>query len=238
MRLAWDKQSYEVGVDHGVIYPSTEHGIAWNGLLSVVENPSSDASGYFLDGVKYKNQSTIESFDITINSVTYPEILDENTQLVGLSYRTTKDNRYQIHLVYNPILSMSNKVNETIGNDPTIVTFGWDVTTKPVTISGYAPTSQLILDLTEVEPQFVEHFESRLYGSTNSTVNFPTPRHIISLAKELITYGAFIVLNHGDGTWTAIGPESMISMIDDTTFSINSQSAAIIDSDTYTLNSL
>jgi hypothetical protein len=48
----------------------------------------------------------------------------------------------------------------------------------------------------------------------------------------------FEVTDNGDGTWTAVGDASYISMISADTFQITSSTAVPIDADTYTLSSL
>ena len=42
-RLTWDDPKTHIirlGVDHGVVYPRGVKPISWNGLLSVIEQPS------------------------------------------------------------------------------------------------------------------------------------------------------------------------------------------------------
>ena len=62
-KLEWDKtgeRQYEVGVDHGVIYPYDSDssayaaGEAWNGLISVSESPEgADLTDFWADNITY-----------------------------------------------------------------------------------------------------------------------------------------------------------------------------------------
>lgn len=69
--LTWDdtgKRQYEMGTDHGVLYPMTdggvyENGVAWNGLTSVSESPEgAEANDMYADNIKYASLRSAETF--------------------------------------------------------------------------------------------------------------------------------------------------------------------------------
>lgn len=157
-KLSWSKAGdryFETGVDRGVLYPQTGDGVAWNGLVSVSENPSGgEATPYYSDGIKYLNISGIEEFGGTIEAYTYPDEFAkcDGTAFFGgvsvhqqprvpfsLSYRTKigndidgADHAYKIHIVYNALAAPSQNDYGTINDDPEAITFSWEFTTTQV----------------------------------------------------------------------------------------------------------
>lgn len=164
--ITWDevgKREYETGVDHGVLYPLSasntyDTGVAWNGLISISENPSgAESSPKYADNIKYLDMTSAEEFGCTIEAFTYPpefELCDGTAELApgvtvsqqarqtfGLSYRTkvgndTEGNEhgYKLHLVYGAKAAPTQKQYQTINESPEPITFSWEVTTTPVVV--------------------------------------------------------------------------------------------------------
>lgn len=237
-RLIWDERTHEEGIDHGVVYPSTEHGVAWNGLLSVAETLSTETTGYFIDGVKRVNATQLDEYSAAVEAFTYPEILDDTQEIRGFAYRTKAGERYRIHLVYNPILHMSGKTRLAFAETPEALPIHFDMTSRPETLTGHAPVSQVIIEISELESYFLEYIEGLLYGTADASPQFPILEDLVVFATDNATHGTLIILDHGDGTWTAIGSDEMITMLDEDSFTIDSPSAIFIDSESYTISSL
>lgn len=78
--LTWDnigEKSYEMGVDHGVLYPAVSgnypKGVVWNGLTSVTNSPSgADEQTFWADNIKYGSVRGAEEFGCTIECFAYP----------------------------------------------------------------------------------------------------------------------------------------------------------------------
>ena len=130
-KLVWDetgKRTYETGINQGVLYiPNSagiySNGVAWNGLVSVSENPSgAEPNAQYADNIKYLNLMSAEEFSATIEAFTSPDefaqfdglntsvegvyIGQQPRKTFGLSYRTLigndtsgEDYGYKIHLV-------------------------------------------------------------------------------------------------------------------------------------------
>jgi hypothetical protein len=200
---------YETGVDHGVLYiPDVSGvyatGVAWNGLTSVSETPTgAEATAQYADNIKYLNLISAEEFGATIEAFTYPDEFAEFDGLVvpepgvavgqqprkmfGLSYRTRVGNDvageahgYKLHLVYGCVASPSEKAYNTINDSPEAITFSWDISTNPVPITGYYPTSLIVVDSTVVDSDALTSLEAELYGGTG-TANLPMPDEVIAL---------------------------------------------------------
>lgn len=166
--LTWDdagKRRYEIGTDHGVLYPMTSTGaygtgVAWNGLTGVTESPDgAEANDMYADNMKYASLRSAETFGATIEAYTFPdefvpcdggaEVSDgvvfgqQSRSKFGFSYRTkigddsNPDAGYKLHLVYGATASPSEKSYETINDSPEGMTFSWEIATDPVSVAGH-----------------------------------------------------------------------------------------------------
>ena len=81
-KIVWDAESkhyFEMGVDHGVLYPQKadgtyDVGVAWNGLTSVTESPDgAEPTDLWADNIKYATLRSAETFGGTIEAYTYPD---------------------------------------------------------------------------------------------------------------------------------------------------------------------
>ena len=231
---------YETGIDHGVLYIPTEagvysSGVAWNGLTSVSETPSgAEATAQYADNIKYLNLISVEEFGATLEAFTYPEefaqfdglgipeagvfVGQQPRKTFGLSYRTRVGNDlegdtygYKLHLVYGCIASPSEKAYNTINDSPEAITFSWELSTTPVPVSGFKPTSLLVVDSGIVDAGALTELENMLYGETLPPT-LPLPDEVIGLfgggaASTGATAGT-------PGTWTPGGSNVPNSVAD------------------------
>jgi hypothetical protein len=201
---------YETGVDHGVLYlPDTagvyNTGFAWNGLTTVTETPSgAEASPQYADNIKYLNLISAEEFGCTIEAFTYPEefaecdgtalpnpgvaVGQQGRKIFGLSFRTRVGNDiegtdfgYKLHLLYGCQAAPSEKAYATINDSPEALAFSWEVTTTPVPVTNYKPTSLIVIDSTVVDPTDLAALEDLLYGIAAVEPALPTPDAVIAL---------------------------------------------------------
>jgi hypothetical protein len=201
---------YETGVDRGVLYipnPSGVYnaGFAWNGLTTVTESPSgADPQPQYADNIKYLNMYSAEEFGATIEAFTYPDefgqcdgtalpepgvaIGQQGRKMFGLSYRTRVGNDvdgmdfgYKLHLLYGCQAAPSEKAYATINDSPAAISFSWGITTTPVPVTGYKPTSLIVVDSTVVDPTDLASLEALLYGAGIVAAALPTPDAVIAL---------------------------------------------------------
>lgn len=204
------KRLYETGVNMGVLYPQSSNGtypkgVAWNGLTGVTESPSgAESTPIYADNTKYVNLVSAEEFGATIEAYTYPDefaecdgsasiaegvvIGQQKRKIFGLCYRTAigndvegEDYGYKLHLIYGATASPSEKGYQTINDSPEAITFSWELTTTPVSVTGFKPTASLIIDSTKVDPLDLKAIETILYGSAETEARLPLPDEIISL---------------------------------------------------------
>ena len=212
------KRLYETGVKMGVLYPiqpegTYTKGVAWNGLTAVTESPSgAEATALYADDIKYLNLMSNEEFGATIEAYTYPDefaecdgsaalakgvmIGQQKRKTFGLCYRTTlgndvegNDYGYKLHLVYGCLAAPSEKAYSTINDSPEAITFSWEVSTTPVAVTGFKPTSQITIDSTKVDPSKLSSLENVLYGTnangdTGAEPRLPLPDEVATLMGE------------------------------------------------------
>lgn len=202
---------FETGVDHGVLYPwnSTQSkydtGVAWNGLTGVTASPDgAEPTDLWADNIKYATLRSAETFGMTIEAYTYPDefgecdgsaspssgvyIGQQSRKPFGFSYRTkvgsdsdTEANKYKIHVVYNCTASPSERSYETINDSPDAITFSWEVTTTPVNVTGYKPTSEITIDVWKLTSAQKTALETKLYGGTSAEPTLPEPDALLAL---------------------------------------------------------
>lgn len=212
---------YETGTDHGVLYPQENGayplGVVWNGLTAVTEAPTgAEANPLYADNIKYLNLMSVEEFAATIEAYTYPDefaacngeleiaggvrIGQQPRKTFGMSYRTILGNDtlsnnygYQLHLIYGALAAPSEKAYATVNDSPEAVTFSWEISTTPVTVTGFQPTASLTIDSTKVNPEKLTALETVLYG-TDPTVTASQP-------DDWTTNYADYLMDDGAGGW-------------------------------------
>lgn len=212
---------YETGVKQGVLYPiqsdgTYSKGVAWNGLTAVNESPSgAEANPLYADDIKYLNLISNEEFGASIEAYTYPDefaecdgsaaiatgvmIGQQKRKTFGLCYRTAlgndvdgSDYGYKLHLVYGCLASPSEKAYATINDSPEAITFSWEITTTPVNVSNFKPTSLITIDSTKAMKEKLEALEVILYGKASTSESsddgvaprLPLPDEVATLMSE------------------------------------------------------
>ena len=210
---------YETGVDHGVLFiPNAggvyNNGFAWNGLTAVTEKPSgADATPMYADNIKYLNLIAAEQFGATVEAFTYPsefaqcdgtasptpgvDVHQQSRKPFGLAYRTQVGNDlvatdfgYKLHLVYNAIATPTEKKYATVNDKPDAIAFSWDVSTTPVDVPGFKPTSIVTINSTKVDAGGLTALENVLYGSAGVEPRLPTPTEVIAFFSGAVVVTA------------------------------------------------
>lgn len=204
---------YETGVKNGVLYPQADgglypKGVAWNGLTAVTESPSgAESTPLYADDTKYLNLMSAEEFGATIEAYTYPEefeacdgsaslaagvsIGQQKRRAFGLAYKTVlgndianNDYGYKLHIIYGAIASPSEKAYATVNDSPEAITFSWEVTTTPVNVTGFKPTSSIVIDSTKANAEKLAALEAILFGSEDTEARLPLPDEIAELMAD------------------------------------------------------
>lgn len=203
---------YETGVKQGALYPQGSDGeymtgVPWNGLISVSESPSgAEPTALWADDTKYLTLMSIEEFGATIEAYTYPDefaecdgsaeiengifIGQQSRKPFGLVYKTTlgndtegNDYGYKLHIIYGALASPSEKSYQSINESPEANTFSWEVTTTPVEVTGFKPTSQVVINSKKVDPAALKLIEDTLYGTDDQEPTLLLPDEIVALIE-------------------------------------------------------
>lgn len=203
---------YETGVKQGVLYVMGSNGygngVAWNGLTAITESPSgAESTPLYADDIKYLDLRSTEEFGATIEAYTYPDefaacdgsasladgvsIGQQARKMFGLCYRTTvgndtdgTDHGYKLHLIYGATASPSEKAYETINDSPEAITFSWEITTTPVSVTGFKPTASITIDSTKADPTCLAALEEKLYGGASTEPTLPLPDEVKTIMTK------------------------------------------------------
>lgn len=256
--LEWDKledRRFEIGVDRGVLYPPKGPAVPWNGLVSVSEANTREVSETHYDGMKIHDLVTVGSFTGTLSALTYPDefteleglvefnegifAADQPPQAFGLCYRTMIGNAaegdtvgYKIHILYNVTAIPSDKTYATISSEPDVSTFEWNITAVPEEVAGLRPTAHIIINSLKTHPVLLFELEAMLYGTSEIDPELLSLPALVSFLKN---WDVIDIIDHGDGTWSAIALDGYISMLDADTFQIENANAFFTDDDTYVI---
>ncbi len=240
--LQWDSgdRAFETGIDRGVLYLTDGIVVPWNGLTGMDENETRNASSYYIDGQKYLDSQIPGEFAGTLKAYTYPDefdsianyIPDQTAETFCLSYRTLLDNDqgYQIHIIYNALANLSEKDYNTESDSPSIIEFSWNLTATPEDLTGFRATSHILFDSRFASSDLMNGLEAILYGTDDTDPSLPDLQELIN---QLIGFTNILIIDGGDGTWSAYGPDEDVYLTDSTTFEIDNVDVTIVDSDTY-----
>lgn len=246
--IQWGQASdriYEVGLDRGVLYLENGEGVPWNGLTSVDESSLYSTESYFFDGLKFIDFPSSNDSSVKVKAITYPEELDEHvgyfksptgiqfdndrSKEFSISYRTLVgdgndglDVGYKLHILYNLTARPDAIARATIDSNIEPIEFGWAATTRPVQLDGFAPTSHVILDSRYLGLGVLDRIERYMYGE--GTIDGEVPP-LEWLAVQNYTYK---ITDNGDGTWTAEGPDELITMLDTNVFQLEETNAVYL----------
>ena len=234
---------YETGVKQGALYPqgtdgNYKTGVPWNGLTSVSESPSgAEPTALWADDTKYLTLMSIEEFGATIEAYTYPDefaecdgsaeiedgifIGQQSRKPFGLVYKTTlgndtegNDYGYKLHIIYGALASPSEKNYESINESPEANTFSWEVTTTPVEVTGFKPTSQVVINSKKIDSVALKLIEDALYGTDSQEPTLLLPDEIKALlsAKYKISFVAALGEEPLDGATISVFADSARSI--------------------------
>lgn len=206
---ATGERFYETGVSQCAIYPVVNNaypkGYAWNGITGITESPSgADSNPQYADNIKYLNLISNEEFGATVTAFTYPDefadcdgsaapvdgvrIGQQTRKPFGLAYKTILGNDsqgvdygYKLHLIYNALAAPSEKQYNTVNDSPEANEFSWELTTTPLTVTGYKPTASITITSTVVDAAKLAALEDALYGTAGEDPYLPLPNDVIAM---------------------------------------------------------
>ena len=205
---------YETGVQKGVLYPMDGavygKGVAWNGLTAVNETPSgAESTKLYADDIKYLDIRSAEEFGATIEAYSSPEEFDacdgtaelaagvnigqQNRKGFGFCYRSTIGNDteynnygYKLHIIYGLTASPSERSYSTVNDSPEAATLSWEVSSTPVNVAGFKPTSIITINSKKINPEALKEIEDALYGTMSEEPKILLPDEIKAICDKHI----------------------------------------------------
>jgi len=185
-------------------------GVAWNGVTTISQSASGgEPTPLWADNIKYLNLMSAEEASLSIEAYTYPDEFEEcdgsrsiatgatigqqARKIFGICYRTLlgndqkqSDYGYKLHIVYGCLASPSERSYATVNDSPEAISFSWSVTTTPIEVSGFKPTSIVTIDSTVTTAAKLAALEAILYGTPASdgsaavSAKLPLPAEIVT----------------------------------------------------------
>jgi hypothetical protein len=259
--LVWDQPGeriFQTGIDRGVLYLQEGPAVGWNGLTEVEDSTETQIKSFFLDGVKFLENSIPGAFSGSLKALTYPDEFDsingigsfapglnyheQPAKSFNLSYRTLlgddlegTERGYIIHILYNILANPDSKTFSSLSDQLEPVEFGWALSGTPPKNGIFRPTVHVSIDSVKTPPDVLTLVENHLYGTSAFDASLPS-------VDELALYFGYsdesdagiVIVDHGDGTWSAIDDsDEHITMLDSTTFQIEDATAFYLNLDTY-----
>ena len=201
------KKLFETGVSNVALYPQDTTGVygagvAWNGVTNISESPSgAEATTLWANNGKYLNLYSVEEYASSIEAYTYPDefaecdgsaeiakgvsIGQQTRKSFGLAYKTLvgsdtdgNDHGYKLHLVYGCKAAPSERSHATVNDSPEALSFSWEISTTPVSVTGHKPTASVEIDSTKVNAEKLAAFEKILFGSDTAAARLPLPDEV------------------------------------------------------------
>lgn len=212
------KKLFETGVSNVALYPQDTTGVygagvAWNGVTNISESPSgAEATTLWANNGKYLNLYSVEEYASSIEAYTYPDefaecdgsaeiakgvsIGQQTRKSFGLAYKTLigsdtdgNDHGYKLHLVYGCKAAPSERSHATVNDSPEALSFSWEISTTPVSVTGHKPTASVEIDSTKVNAEKLAAFEKILFGSAEAAARLPLPDEVASLLAAASSEG-------------------------------------------------
>lgn len=206
------ERKFETGVSECALYlleaGAYNNGVAWNGITNITEKPSgAEATPLYADNIKYLNLIGNEEFGATVEAYMYPDefaqcdgsasiadgvmIGQQTRKTFGLAYKTLIGNDtdgtthgYKLHLIYGALAAPSERAYASTNESPEAATMSWELTTTPVAVAGFKPTSIVTIDSTKADPTKLAALEAIVYGGTDVEPRLPLPDEVATLMGD------------------------------------------------------
>ena len=77
-----------------------------------------------------------------------------------------------------------------MNDSPDAINFSWEMTTTPIAVTGFKPTSHIEIDSTKVDSTKLTALENMLYGAENVDPALPLPNQLVTMFSSSSTTGA------------------------------------------------
>lgn len=227
------------GVSRGVTYPTNGPGTPWPGLIGVAERPEGTINqSYFFDGIQTHRTHSVSEYSAQVRSFTMPADFESRNR-VGLTYtvgrETANSQGYDIHILYDVLINHEGVTQKTTGDEKYPVIFQFDLFGLTIDLPTGLRGCHFVISSVGGNPDVIFELENILYGTPGNPPRLPTYEELEDIFQR---HAVLMIIDHGDGTWTASGPDSIVNLIDVDLFAIDWPSAVYLTDDTYKVSSL
>lgn len=210
----------------------------WNGVTRVNDNVDTEGfSTIYIDGEGRHFSTNQTDYNVDLQAYSYPPQLEEGQFDLAYTLSSAQDETsFEIHILYNCLGALKGTDWTTKVNSSVPVLFEINITTLPAktNATGLAPGSHVIIKLDSLSSEIKDDLLNLLHGGDDDARIPP----LDELIEFLESRASLRIIDHGDGTWTAIGSDDIVRMISATEFEINWPSAVVINPDSYIVSSL
>lgn len=224
------------GVDRGFIFFDQQPGTPWIGITALEEQEDGyRLEEYYVDGKKVGHRHIAGNYTAAVASYDDPfgDAIFED-QLFGITYRETfmmgAEEHYRLHIVHAVSIVKESFSRATVNATATPDTHKWTMASIDIPLSDEVNGSHLILDSTEIYPWVLRDIEAILYGYPDGGARIPSIDEIYDVFATM----NLVIIDHGDGTWSAVGHDVMVAMLDPTEFMISSPTVEMVEGEQYT----
>lgn len=169
-------------------------------------NDKNERSLLYSGDIKLLSLYAYGDYSGTVSAYTYPDefeaclgsiepvigirLYQQSKSTFGVSYRSQKGNDtdgpeygYLLHLIYGCEISEKSISRATVNDSSEAVEFSWDFDCMPQIPedTAYAPFSELVIDSTKFNSEFMDQLEDILYGTEDTPARMPTLEELIEL---------------------------------------------------------
>lgn len=202
-RLVWGEavdRRYELGVDHGVLYPLSGPGVVWNGLTAVNETHEKEASEpRYFETIKRGESASPAVFRASLEAFSAPPeflpalghkpvqkgflLTAQPKEQFGLSWRTriNGDAAYKLHILYNVTATPQSRDRGTKSQtvSPSFLSLVLDAV--PVRGTNFKPSPHFVVNSLEMPTSKLNALEAILYGTSTEQPRLPTFSELTTL---------------------------------------------------------
>lgn len=240
-RMLWDQIDLQRGISSVVIFDELPVPVGGVTGIELDGDPDTNFKGYY-DGVPYRKRAHVNRLTGVLHVVTLPLIFHTESGPVSES-PMARNKRFnmcymegsdKLHILYQISFDSVYGSHETINADNDRLQeyeLEFSVGGLRQDKTNY---SHVLLDFTETPTALKEQILDVVFGTPGNLARLPNPDKLLSMFEP---HAIFVVVDHGDGTWTATGPDEYFTFGPNSYFEISTPTAHLFGTDKYTLSS-
>lgn len=220
------------GIEKAVVYYNDSY-FVWDGIVSYDKPSDSNTTPVYFDGQKVAQDHTRDSGVVMFESFTRPDFSQfVSFDVVFVEYQNGEE---IVHILYGLSLESVNAVYKTTSTNLLVETFKHTLLTKSKKFPGGMFGPELVIRMNDISESAARAIKDQLFGTDLNQPKVPEPYELVRIIESTLD---FEIIDHGDGTWSAISRiDGVLSQPDETSFEIKAPTAVYLSADTYQISS-